>query len=200
MGASDSTIEVFFADNREQAAEVADNQVKPADLGRFGVAVARYYNHALVCCVRKMHGITTIRTMLDECHYGHLWHHHLMDRPHEKRAASLGWGDAETGEALFGRWIDAIQHDEVRLHSLACWQQHQQYIYDEQGHIVHQERANLPREVRERHGDRVIGCALAFRACLDLPAWKAKKEREAPVGSLLWRRKEAERKKERPGW
>jgi len=195
VGASDSTIEVFFADTKEQAAELADNEIKPADLGRFAAAVARFYNYALVCCVRRMHGITTIRTMLDECRYGHLWHHHLADRPNEKRAASLGWAGDETSELLFGRWIDAIQHDETQLHSLACWQQHQQYIYDAAGRIVHQERANLPRDVRERHGDRVIGCALAYRACLDLPWVKASQKRVAPIGSLLHRRQEAERKK-----
>ncbi len=57
VGESDSTVEVFAGDTREQAAELADNHMTPAELGRFAAAVARFYNDALVCCVRPMHGM-----------------------------------------------------------------------------------------------------------------------------------------------
>lgn len=178
VSASNSSIEVFFADNFEQAAELADSTISPADLGRFAVATARFYNQALICCVRKMHGITTQRTMLDECHYTNLWHHRIAERIYEHRAEEVGWKRGETSDdLLFGRWIDAVERRVPILHSLACWQEHTQYIYDEAGRIVMQEKADLPVDVRKRHGDRVVGCALAFVACLDVPKFQKIVER-----------------------
>lgn len=168
VGASDSTIQVFFADNREQAAEYASNVVKPTDLGRIAVALARHYNSATICCVRKMHGITTLRAIMDDCGYRQVWRAKTNDRIVEQDTSSYGWPGGEASSPyLFGTWMDAIQHKQTILHSQTCLDQHRQYIYDPNGRITHQSLANLPPEVRERHGDLVIGCALAYRACLD---------------------------------
>ncbi len=174
VGDSDSTIEVFLGYNFEQAAELADNRITPTDLGRFAAAVGRWYNEAAICCVRKMHGLTALRALADECHYRCLWHHKLADRIYESRAESLGWARGEASDPLlFGRWVDAVQYGQATLHSLACHQQHQAYIYDERGRITHQKLAHLSPEVRQKHGDMVIGCALARVACSDLPRFKA---------------------------
>ncbi len=168
VGASDSTIQVFFADNREQVAEFASNTIKPTDLGRLCVAIARYYYNALICCVRKMHGISVLRAMLDDCGYQNLWRAKVSDRIMEYDAANFGWAGGEASSPyLFGPWTDAIQHGNVTLHSQTTLDQHRQYIYDLNGRITHQARADMPPEVRERHGDLVIACALAYRSCLD---------------------------------
>jgi len=192
---SDSTIEVFFADNREQAAEVADNQTNPTELGRLAVALAKFYNDALVCCVRPMHGITTIRTMVDELGYHNVWHERIADRRFEKNTSRLGWRKGEASSALlFGRWQDALTQDDCTLHSLATWQDHQQYQFDERGRICHAKVAALPQEVRERHGDRVVGCALAYRACIDLPHVKDVVKRRPTVIEQEIERRQAARK------
>ncbi len=189
VAASDSTIVVMFADNREQAAEFADNEIHPAELGRMGAAVARYYNNALVCCVRKMHGITTLRTMRDECGYSYLWRSTDPNKTTEVSTANLGWGGGEASSPyLFGKWLDAMEKHEPILHSLTLVDQMRQYIYDEAGRITHQRLVNLSTAVRERHGDLVIGAALAYRACLDLPKFKKiKPVDDAPYGSQRWR-------------
>lgn len=188
--ASDSTIQVFFADNLEQAACFASHTVHPADLGRIAVGMARWYNDALICCVRKMHGITTIRTMADECRYPHLWFYGDPKKRTEMKTQQLGWPRGEVSDNyLFGGWVDCIQYNKCHLHDLTTIQQHEQYTYDDQGRIVHQKLASLPVMVRERHGDLVVACALARRACHDLPKFKIKKIREeAPEGSYNARR------------
>ncbi len=201
VGASDSTIQVFFTDNKEQAAEYASNTVRPADLGRIAVALARFYNDALICCVRKMHGITVLRTILDECGYPMVWRSKPMDRVMELDAKSYGWAGGEASSPyLFGKWTDALQYDTVRLHSLTTLDQHRQYIYDASGRITHQSRADLPVEVRARHGDLVVACALAYRACLDMPRYRKERTRAVVPYSFEWRAQQARIAKESSGW
>ena len=201
VGASDSTIQVFFADNNEQCAEYACNTVRPADLGRIAVALARYYSDALICCVRKMHGITVLRTIMDECKYPFVWRSKPMDKVMELDAKSYGWpGGEATSPYLFGKWTDALQYDTVKLHSLTTLDQHRQYIYDASGRITHQARADLPVEVRERHGDLVVACALAYRACLDMPRYRKERTRAIKPYSFEWRAEQARIAKEASGW
>ncbi len=198
--ASDSTIEVFRAANREQAAELADNAIAPTDLGRFAVAVGRYYNNALLCPVRKLHGLTTLRAILDECAYPYVWHDKIADRIFPSQTDRMGWrGGEASSEFLFGPWTDAIQHDKTILHSANCLKQHQQYIFDEMGRITHQALAQMPVQVRERHGDRVVGCALAYRACLDMPAFVRMVEKEVPYMSFQWRHEQAVKAQKKEG-
>jgi len=196
VGASDSTVQVFFADNREQAAEYASNRIKPTDLGRLAVDLAKFYNSGLICCVRKMHGITTLRAILDDCGYPHVWRSKPTDKASEYDAKSHGWPGGESSSPyLFGKWMDALEHKQTILHSQTTIDQHTQYIYDEAGRITHQARVDMPAEVRERHGDLVIGCALAYRACLDMPKYRKVVEQEAPPRfSFKSRRKDARKK------
>ena len=66
-------------------------------------------------------------------------------------------------------------------------------LYDDLGRVCHQSLASMPVEVRQRHGDRVIALALAWRAVLDLPLWRdAVVADRAPEGSLNWRRQQRE--------
>lgn len=199
VAASDSTIEVMFADNREQAAEFADNEIHPAELGRMGAAVGRYFNNALVCCVRKMHGLTTIRTMRDEAGYGYIWRDTDPNKTTEVSTDKLGWRGGEASSPyLFGKWMDALEKHEPILHSLTLVDQHRQYIYDEAGRITHQRLVNLAPPVRDRHGDLVVGVALAYRACLDLPKFrKIKPIDDAPYGSFNWRVAQAKERQSR---
>jgi hypothetical protein len=202
VGASDSTIQVFTVDTREQAACFADNRIHPPDLARLIEKVARYYNNALVCIVRKMHGITVIRTLVDECRYAMVWRTKVLTKPTIQNAADLGWPGGEASSPfLFGDWVDQIQYEKTTLHDITTLDQHRQYIYDERGRITHQILAELPPDVRERHGDLVVACALAHLACKDSPKYSRPKGAAGPpVGSMAWfeeqDRLERERKEE----
>lgn len=174
VGKSDSTILGFWGDTREQVLEFASNTMRPTDLGRMAADLGRYYNDAVICPVRKMHGITVLRAILDEAGYGYLWRSEKHDRTSREKAETYGWPGGEASSPyLFGRWVDAIQHNRVTLRSLETLEQHRQYIYDEMGRITHQQRADLPAMVREKHGDLVIGCCLAWLACCDVPRLRA---------------------------
>lgn len=194
VSASASAIEIFFADNFEQAAELDDSELTPSQIGRYAVAMARYYNDALICCVRKLHGITTLRSILDEG-YHYIWHHRVADKDSNPRTSNLGWARGETSdELLFGNWVDAIDNRRIILHSLAAWGEHNQYIYDEMGRITMQSRADLPLEIRRRHGDMVVACALAYQACRDLPRFKNVVEREPTMIEKEMTRRAMQRK------
>jgi hypothetical protein len=172
-GASDSAIEVLTQDTREQCAELADNRISPTDLGRFAAAVGRWYNDALICCPSRMHGLTTIRAMRDECKYGNIWHTKILNRPYETSTDALGWRRGEsTDEYLFGRWIDAIDKRAAILHGIATVEQHRAWVYDEQQRICHRDLIDAPEELRHRHADRVIACAMAWRAACDSARWQ----------------------------
>ena len=197
VGQSDSTIQVFFVDNREQCCTFASNTITPTDLGRLAVAIAKMFNNALICCVRKMHGITTLRAIMDDAGYKHVWRSKIIDRTVEQAAKNYGWPGGEASSPyLFGKWVDAIQYNRVILHDLTTIEQHQQYIYDEMGRITHQALVDMPVEVRARHGDLVVACALAFRACLDQPRYgKLGKDAAPEVGSFDWFQLQKKRKR-----
>ena len=191
VGKSNSTIEVFATQGREQAAAFADNTISPPDLARMAAAMARYWNNALICPVRPLHGVAVIRTLVDECGYHYIWFDTSKYGMSEQQTHNLGWASGEASSAaLFFGWRDDIQHERCILHSLDCWNEHKQYIYDEFGRVTHQNLAHLPASVRDKHGDRVIAAALARRACIDLPRFqKIKPKDTAPVGSFNYRRK-----------
>ena len=189
---SETTCIVLTGDTKEQAAEFGSNRITPGDFGVLMAAICRFYNDALAVPVRKLHGITVIRAMLEECGYGRIWHERNSSRTIEKRAEALGWMKGETSDdLLFGRWITAIKEHRVTLHSATLWQQHSQYIYDVQGRICHQALAGVSVEERKRHGDRCVGGALAWLGVLDLPLWRDEKPKDvSPMGSLNYRREQ----------
>ncbi|HUU95514.1 MAG TPA: hypothetical protein VM487_07225 [Phycisphaerae bacterium] len=193
VGASDSTIQVFVGSTREQAAVFKDNRIQPAELGRIAACIARWYNDALICPMRKMHGITTLRAML-EVGYTRIWRHHQPGGLIEVAAQDLGWKKGEaTDDVLFGRWIDAMQFDRVTLHDLETVQQHSQYIYDDMGRVCHQKLKLLPVTARYQHGDLVVGAAAAYRACMDLPRYRQTTPFTIPADSFEGIRRHADR-------
>ena len=187
--ASDSAIEVFAADNFEEAASFNSPTITPADLGVYVAALARFYNNALVCCVRRMHGLTTLRAIIDYGRYYFLWREKMEIRVSESNTSRLGWAKGESSSPfLFGRWADALQTRGVILHDAETLRQHEQYIYDHQGRICLSKLANAPLEVRNRHADKVVACALAYLACYDSPKYNmvAVPKPKPAYGSVLW--------------
>ena len=187
---SETTCVVLTGDTREQAAEFGSSRITPGDFGVLMAAMCRYFNDALAVPVRKMHGITTIRAMLEEGGYGRIWHERRSERAIETRAEALGWAKGETSDdLLFGRWVTAVKEHRVTIHSATLWQQLGQYIYDDQGRICMGSLAWLSVEERKRHGDRAVAAALAWLGVMDLPKWRQEKPTDnAPMYSLNWRR------------
>jgi len=197
VGESDSTIEVFAVAGREQAAEFGSNTIQPAELGRLAVKVAKYFNNALICPVNKLHGVTTLRAMVD-AGYSYIWRSKKQLTVAETPVNRLGWGGGESSdENLFGKWIDAIQHAETILRSVRCLDQHQQYLYDDLGRITLASLSSAPMEIRKRHGDYVVACALAYRACIDSPLFKKPVAKEPDPTSYAYRARERQRVRER---
>jgi hypothetical protein len=171
---SESALIVMDADFRTQVGEMGDSTITPGDLGAFAVATARYFNDALICCVRKLHGLTTIRAMIDLKYY-RLWCHRHQDRIDQVPAEQIGWAKGETSdELMFGRLIQAVKDHTAEFTSAELMRQMGSYQYDETGRIVMQRLREQPVEVRKRHGDRAVAAALALQACEDIGTWVPK--------------------------
>lgn len=194
VGKSDSAACVMYADTREQAAAFCDNDIRPKEFGRLLVLLAEYYNGAVVCPAAKMHGLTTIRAMAD-AGYTRIWRHKARGKVLETPTNRLGWrGGESSSELLFGEWVDMVEGDKTILHDVKTVHQHRQYVFDDDGRITWNQTAHLNVRAREAHGDAVIAAALANQAAKDIHAYRQIKPKEAPVGSLAWRR---ERRKAR---
>jgi len=197
-GSSDTTFVGMFVDNREQCVEFNSNRITPNDFGRLVVAVAIYFNNALVCCVRKMHGLTVIRTMRDELNYAYLWHSRIESGMVTRPTDQLGWGGGEmTDERLVDPLRDALDKRNMIIRSTLLARQLSEYIFDDQGRIIHQSLAHESEAVREQHGDVVAGGALSLKACCDLPKFRAVHQRElTPMQKAL----QAEANKKKSVW
>jgi len=193
-GASDSTIEVFCVQGREEAASFASNHITPSDLGRLAVAIGRFYNDALICCVLKMHGVTAIRAMVD-LGYPHIWRSRDIKQRTEVQANQLGWPKGELSDKLLlDEWRDALAADPpgTILHDFETLEQHRQYLYDDAGRATLSRMLKTQVSGRQQHGDRVVACALANRACMDLPKQKNAIMRARGPNSFEGRRKQWE--------
>lgn len=196
VGASDSAITGIVADTKETAFEFKSNRITPTELGHLAAALGRMFNMALILCVRKMHGLTTIREMADVEGYPLLWHDRVLDRVVQITTDKLGWQGAEASDQnLFGPWRKAWEEHLVICHSAEMQLQGSQYIFDDMGWIVHQRNVDLPMAARARHGDVFISGALAWRAVCDVPLFKAQvPEDVAPYRSLNWRDEEIKKR------
>ena len=202
VGQTDSAIVGIVGDTREQAFEFKSKRISPTELGQLAAALGRMFNVALILCVRKMHGLTTIREIVDEQGYTMLWHEHVTDRLIEVPTDRLGWRGAEASdENLFGPYRKAIDEHQIKIHSQEWKFQLTQYIFDDMGRIVHQTKADQSIQVRQRHGDVAVAGGLAWRAACDLPLFVAEVPADdAPYRSLNWRNQEiAKRAKNEAG-
>ena len=192
VGRSDSAIVGMVGDTKEQAFEFRSNELTPNEMGNLAAALGRMFNQALVLCVRKMHGLTTIREMLDTEGYGRMWMDTVKDTFVEVTSDRVGWrGSEASDENLFGPWRKAIQENLVTIHSAELKYQLGQYVFDEFGRIVHQTLVNEPVQLRQRHGDVAIAGALGWRAACDLPLFEAETPvDDAPYQSLNWRKQQ----------
>lgn len=169
VGLTDSTMEVFSADTLEQAAELADPNITPQTLGIFAAAVGRWYNNAMINCVNKIHGLTTIRAIVDDCKYFYVWHNRLASGVVQRRTDKLGWGKGEqTDELLFDTYLHSLEAGNVTIRSKQCHTQHYQYVWDEKGKACLKKRVGENEMLRRRHADMVVGCGLAFRCAQDV--------------------------------
>ena len=201
---SDSTIQVMSSHNREQAACLACNTIRPSELGRFAAVVGEYYNKALICCVSKMHGLTALRAIAD-VGYPRIWRTTTPRKGMmEAKTKNLGWPGAELSGLIMGRWIDALgTKGLVMLHDLETIHQHRQYVFDEHGRVCHQRLRSEPVDIREKHGDLVVAASLAYRAVIDIPKYARVAPDRAPEGSPAARsekRRQAKKRETQGKW
>ena len=128
----------------------------------------------------------------------------LPKRSAAEKTKNLGWPYGEVCDLLMGRWRDALATEGlVHLRDLETIEQHQQYVYDEHGRPCHQRLRSEKLDIREKHGDLVVGVALAYRAVIDLPLYSRVAPDRAPAGSAAGRsakRRRLAKQKDSGGW
>jgi hypothetical protein len=214
-GQSNSTVEVFATQGMEQAAEFASSGVSPTYLGHVGVAIARFFNDALICCVQKMHGITTIRAMTDDCGYTNLWRNVSHDKMVETQTGGrIGWVQGENSQALLmnqmgasleraSGGVDVLSTQSAIIHSFELLEELRQYIYDDAGRPTLSRTRTLNAAARKSHGDRVIGTATSMQACMDLPPWRNAQAASIKPNTIEWfmeRHRKADQKDKTKAW
>lgn len=194
-GKSDSTIVGLSVEGRRQAVEFRSNTVLPTDLGRVAVAVARYFNDALIVCPQKMHGLTAIRAMC-ETGYSLIWRKTLTSKIVETSTDALGWPYGEMSSSLLVNGLrDALERGSLTLHGIDTLEQLRQYVYDAAGRAVLGKLAADNPAARLQHGDLVVGLALAVRGAADRPKYASLVYSQPPQNSFEARRRAWEKQR-----
>jgi len=204
VGGNDSTMTAFAVDTLDQAFEFRSNHIRPDAFGRIAALMAEFYNNALICPVRKMgHGIACIRAIVDHG-YSRVWREKNPKTYVQVPTNLLGWphGEVSHNSFLLDNWVAAIRDTRVKLHGVDSITEHGQFIYDDLGRPVVSKFKELPAEARARHGDLVVACALAYRACLDISKYRNIVHQSSSTMCFEQRRRMrlAERKNTRREW
>lgn len=189
-GASNSTIAVYDRKTNEKVAEYANPNILPDDFGRFVVAVARFFNDALIVPDRSgPTGETLVRRIQAE-EYSNIYR-----RRNEKKVGSPyvdEYGvflNPATKTTVLQQYRDAIGHCAVINRSANAMDECLRFVMTQNGMVEHSSegRGVDPNGARANHGDMVIADALATLALTELSDYDIPQEQSAPVGSLAWR-------------
>jgi len=203
VGGNDSAAVGLFADTGEEAFEFRANNIRPDKFGLALVELGRMYNTALICPVRKAHGITTLRAMVD-AGYGRIWRSRDPRRYTQTPTNLLGWpwGEVTHNNLLLDKWSAVLERDGVVLYGMDLIEEHSQFIFDDNGRPTVQSGKTLSLDARARHGDLVIAAGLANIAVADMPKYRNVKTLPSPGNCYAWRRKQRDRhiRKTRREW
>ena len=189
-GASNSTIAVYDAKTREKVAEYVNPKILPDDFGRLAVAVAKFFNNALVVPDRSgPTGEVFVRRMIAQDY------DRIYRRRNEKKVGApvveeYGvWLNPSVKTETLQKYRDAIMHDVVMNRSQVAMEETLRFIMLENGCVEHSAAGSSsdPSGARANHGDLVIADALAVLALSDDGAVEEPKTQEIPQDTLAYR-------------
>lgn len=189
-GASNSTIAVYSRRTNEKVAEFADPNVLPDDFGRFVVAVARFFNDALIVPDRSgPTGEVLVRRILAEG-YTNIYFRKNTKKIGAPVTDEPGiWLNPAVRTEVLQNYRDAIGHCTIINRSERALDECLRFIVNQSGNVEHSSAANAndPSGAKSNHGDLVIADALATIALCDTGYRDQPQEQNIPQNSIAWR-------------
>lgn len=191
-GASNSVIHIADRRSGEQIGEFVDSQTSPEDLARLSVAIARWFNNALIIHEANAGGGQRFTRVLQDIRYSNYWVRESQGKIARKRSQDIGWWTTrQNKKVLLGDYREALQSDKFIVKSAAQLQETKGYQYLPSGGVDHVKAMTEPDPsgAKDNHGDRVIAGALCWQGIRDTRSSKPQVDKIVP-GSMAWRRRE----------
>lgn len=192
-GASNSAIVGWNAVTMEKVLEYKNPFIRPEALAYQAVAIGKWLSNAYMIWERNGPG-RQFGSRVMELHYGNVYCKRRIEAYSKEVSDVPGWDSTkETKAILLGAYRSTVENGAAVNRSKEALEECLEYIFAPNGKIEHSRAADKldPSGASENHGDCVIADALAVMGIEErkhTPA--AKKEKEAPVGSLAWRHKQ----------
>lgn len=191
-GASNSSLSVTKKRTGTKVAELATPFLDPTDFAAVAVALAYFYNGALLIWEANGPG-RSFGNRVVSLGYAHIWYRQSEDSVKKTLSDVPGWYSTKDNKrGLLDEYRRALGAGEYTNPSAEAIDECGQYVVEAGGRIVHAagETNDDPTGAGENHGDRVIGDALGHHACKALPVVESDEEpAEPPYGSYAWRQR-----------
>lgn len=202
-GASNSCLMVYDKSTGEKVAEYVDSRTDPVQLGKYAVALCRWFNDAFLVPEANGPGQTFIKTVLEHG-YSNIYFRQQEDRIDRPSTMYPGWwaGKEEKGH-LFAEYRSALRDGLVINRSKPALEECKEIAFTPDGSVEHsKERGGLdPSGAKFNHGDRPTADALAWRGCRENVTRRIEEKvdipREIPIGCLAWRMDQDRAERER---
>lgn len=200
-GSSNSCACGYDAVTNEKLFEYANPYIRPEEFARQVVALARWFDGALIIWESNGPGRQFGSRVL-ELKYGNIYYRRREESISKKVSDVPGWASTkETKLVLMGEYRAAVEKFACVNRSKIALQETLEYLFDNKGGVSHSIEDNKvdPTGAKGNHGDRVIADALAWRGITDRKSRPEQHEqRKIPVGSLAWRRQMREQDERKP--
>ena len=205
-GASNSCINIGDCKTKEKIGEYAVNRLKPHELAKVAVAMARWLKGSSGTARLIWEANGPGREFGDtviELGYRNVYYR-VNERSLSKKQSDIpGWFSTKEGKlALLGDYRKALAASEFVNRSYQAIREAREYVFTATGSVEHARSINTidPTGARENHGDRVIADALCWRGMKEFHTVTAAGQ-EIPDRCIFARRLQADkRKREKVFW
>lgn len=171
LGLDNSVIEVYNAGTGVQAGEYVSNDIPPEELGEMVVAVAKYYNHALVVPEINNQGIATLNKIKNLKYTNRVYRREIFDKNSKSYVKrGLGWKTTKGNKAvLISNMNEALSDKTITINSEIVLKETRTFVYTDEGG-----RQGMGAE-NGKKDDTIIATSLALWGFKELPSMKKKK-------------------------
>lgn len=195
-GSSNSCISVGNKKTGEKIAEFASATIKPHELARYAVAMAKYFNNAFMIWEANGPGRIFGDTVI-ELGYRNIYYR-ANDKSISKKVSDIpGWySTKDTKLALLGDYRKALSSGDFINRSYQGLRECREYIFTQSGTVEHARSINTidPTGAKENHGDRCIADALLYKGMKSMSLLRQQTQ-DVPAGCFMARRQEYEKKR-----
>jgi hypothetical protein len=167
-GNDNSVIEVYNAYTGEQAAEFADNQIKPRDLSNYLMEVGKYFNNGLIVLEMNSHGMSVLDGIRGK--YSNIYRREIFDKHSREYKKELGWRTTGTSKPLLvSNLNEYLDNEDIKVYSKYTKSELKVFVRtDEQGKQGYGAEGS-------NKDDRVIATGLCVQGIKQMPAMKREK-------------------------